>query len=433
MAAVDVSPSALAAASDGGDVTAVWQRCHAHLVPDARHQRLPRSQYRSCSACGGAGAFDVVTHLRFGPDTWVEQARLLHCPDCRRFTLPPALRAECEQRVPAVAGLPLTAVDARLWSASPTFLNIEPTTRCNFSCWYCIGRHMVQADIEVENFARVLDNFPTLQAIALVGEGEPLLHKGFFTMADMARERGIRVLMLSNGSAFSESVVRKLCESQIAYVSVSIDSIDPATFAQSRIDGDLARVWDGIERLRNYRDSHGYQYPKIGLKGTLFTHTEDQLLAIATEARRRGVDLLESFQPLNPKTSYVKIYPASARAQLEQVERVARRIDEQTALARSVLPSAVDFCIAEGVPTSNVGRANGLRAACDEEWIYSLLDGHVTPCCQVKDVLDPDWNLFRHPLADILANTRYENMRFNLWNGLFPDYCQGCSKTRPWA
>ena len=77
-----------------------------------------------------------------------------------------------EARVPAAVGLPVTAVDARLWSAAPTFLNIEPTTRCNFSCWYCIGRHMVQADIEVDNFARMLDNYPSVKAIALVGDGQ---------------------------------------------------------------------------------------------------------------------------------------------------------------------------------------------------------------------------------------------------------------------
>jgi MoaA/NifB/PqqE/SkfB family radical SAM enzyme len=415
------------------DVTAVWHRAHAHLVPDAAHQALPASQYRVCGACGSDRAFEVATHLRFGPDLWVEEARLLHCTACRRFTLTAQQGADCQARQPAIKGLTVTAVNARLWSSQPTFLNIEPTTRCNFNCWYCIGRHMVQADIDVDNFAKVLDNFPSLKAIALVGEGEPLLHKGFFTMADMARERGIRVLMLSNGSAFSESVVKKLCESGIAYVSVSIDSIDPATFAQSRIDGDLARVWEGIAKLRRYRDDNGYEYPKIGLKGTLFTHTQDQMLEIAAEARRHGVDLLESFQPLNPKTSYVKIYPPGMRGQLAQVPQVQQRINEQTALSRSVLPSAVDFCIREDMPASNVGRSNGMRAGCDEEWIYSLLDGHVTPCCQVKDVLDPAWNLFTHSIDDILSNAHYENVRFNLWNGLFPAYCEGCSKTRPWA
>ena len=45
----------------------------------------------------------------------------------------------------------------------------------------------------------------------------------------MARERGIRVMIISNGSAFSQSVIKKICEAEIAYVSISIDSADPAT------------------------------------------------------------------------------------------------------------------------------------------------------------------------------------------------------------
>ena len=415
------------------DLSTVWQRCHGHLKPDARHAPLQADQYRRCDFCHSDSAFLVAAHLRFGPDTWVHEQRLAHCPDCGRFALSPDLHAAAAACVPHIGTLPVTAVDARLWSSRPTFLNIEPTTRCNFNCWYCIGRHMVQADIEVDNFARMLDNYPSVKAIALVGEGEPLLHKGFFEMAHMARERGIRVLMISNGSAFSESVVRKICEAGIAYISISIDSIDPATFAQSRIDGELPRIWEGIERLRDYRDANGYRYPRISLKGTLFTHTEDQLVDIATEARRRGVDLFESFQPLNPKQSYVQIYPKEQLAQLAAVPAVSAKIHQQTEKARAILRNAVDFCNEEGIPASGQGRPNGMRPGCDEEWLYSLLSGQVTPCCQVKDVLDPRWNLFERPVDEILADASYENMRFNLWNGLFPTYCKGCYKTGPVA
>lgn len=415
------------------DLTPVWQRCHGHLVPDLRHARLQAGEYRRCDFCQAEEAFLVAAHLRFGSDHWVEEQRVSHCPACGRFALSPDLHAAAAALAPHIGTMPVTAVDARLWSSRPTFLNIEPTTRCNFNCWYCIGRHMVQADIEVDNFARMLDNFPSVKAIALVGEGEPLLHKGFFEMAHMARERGIRVLMISNGSAFSESVVRKICEAGIAYISISIDSTEPGTFAKSRIDGDLARIWEGIERLRSYRDANGYRYPRISLKGTLFTHTEDQLVEIASEAQRHGVDLLESFQPLNPKLSYVKIYPREQLAQLAAVPTVSAKIHHQTQAARGILRDAVDFCNEEGIPASGQGRPNGMRPGCDEEWLYSLLSGHVTPCCQVKDVLDPSWNLFERPVDEILADAHYENLRFNLWNGLFPACCEGCYKTRPSA
>lgn len=438
-AAVPVSPAGPSATARPGhpprplqaalDITAVWNRCHAHLTPDDGHAPLPAAQLHGCTLCGGARAFDLVAHVRYGADRWVEDARVRHCPDCHHFVLPGAEQARHADGGLDTAAWPVTAVNARLWSAEPTFLNIEPTTRCNFSCWYCVGRQMKQADIEVDDFARMLDNFPSVTAIALVGEGEPLMHKGFFEMARMARDRGVRVLLTSNGSAFSESVVRQLCEAEVAYVSISVDSIDPATFAQSRIDGDLARVWDGIHKLRRYRDQHGYSYPKIAIKGTLFAHTEDELLPIVEKARERGADLFESFQPLNAMQSYVKIYPQAEIKHMAQVQRVARRIEEQRPAADAMLKSAYQFCTEEGIPSTNAGRPNGIRPNCDEEWLYSLLGGDVTPCCQIKDVLDPNWNLFKRPVGEIMADEHYERVRFNLWNGLFPSYCTGCWKT----
>ena len=142
---------------------------------------------------------------------------------------------------------------------------------------------MRQDDIRIEDFAKMLDNFPDVKTIALVGEGEPLMHKDFFTMAHMAKDRGIRVMIISNGSAFSQSVIKKICDAQIAYIGISIDSTDATTFASSRLDGDLPKIWRGIERLRKYRDVNGYRYPRIGVKGTLFSHTQNELPSIVRQ------------------------------------------------------------------------------------------------------------------------------------------------------
>ncbi len=419
----------LSIANNAVNLSALWNRHHAHLQPIKTHLPLASEQLQACPLCDGGNAFQVRCHLRFGAETWVNEASLTYCPDCNNYSLSDAIREKWEQTQPAINGLAVTAVDARLWSAAPTFLNIEPTTRCNFSCWYCVGRYMEQADIDEANFALMLDNYPTVKTIALVGEGEPLMHKGFFDMAKLARDRGIRVVCISNGSAFSQSVIEKLCDAEVAYISISIDSIDPKTFAESRIDGDLARVWSGIEKLREYRDANGYSYPKIGLKGTLFTHTENEIPAIVDRAKSAGVEIFESFQALNPKQSYIQIYPKAQLNQLADAPRVRTRIQADSKAALQHLQDIGQFCADEGIQASNTGTPNGLRPSCDEQWLYSLLSGDVTPCCQVKQVLDPAWNLFNHPVQDILNNPHYENVRFNLWNGIFPDYCNGCYKT----
>jgi len=335
----------------------------------------------------------------------------------------------CDRYFTSGPEAPVDAVDARLWSSTPTFLNIEPTTRCNFSCWYCVGRHMKQEDIRVEDFERMLDNFPTLRTIALVGEGEPLMHKGFFKMARAAVARGIRVVTLSNGSTFSSSNVRKICEAGITYISISIDSFDAATFASSRIGGKLQQVLNGIRRLRDYRDHHGYQYPKIAVKGTLFHSTQNELPRIAALAKEYGVEIFESFQVLNPMSTYVPIYPSEKIRELEDIDRVGAAITRDAPGVQTLLQPVQEFFAQEGIDIDKNGTPNGLRPGCDEQWIYSLLSGDVTPCCQIKTPISPTWNLFSHSIGEILQDRLYENTRFNLWNGFFPRYCKGCFKT----
>ena len=418
------------------DISPLWQQAHPHLQPLPPSQRLPLPEDTTGQPIA------LLTHLDLLHPTHglrrAQRVRIWHhpSPDTAshqppRYTLSPEdWQAACHQTgLPSQHTTPI-GLDARLWSASPTFLNLEPTTRCNYSCWYCVGRHMPQGDITPDTFSAVLDHFPHLQALALVGEGEPLMHKGFFDMAAQARDRGIRVLTISNGSTFSSSNVAKLCEAGVTYISISIDSVQAQEFARSRIDGHLQQVLQGIQRLATYRDTHGHQYPRIGLKGTLFTHTQDELPAIARLAAQHGADIFESFQPLNPMRTYVPIYPAQhGPAQLPHVQQVAQAIARDTPQAHQQLQPVADFCAQEGIRLDKNGQPNGLRPNCDEEWVYSLLSGDITPCCQIKTPPSPHWNLAQRPLSNILSSPDYEHLRFNLYNGLFPSYCQNCWKT----
>jgi MoaA/NifB/PqqE/SkfB family radical SAM enzyme len=246
----------------------------------------------------------------------------------------------------------------------------------------------------------------------------------------MAKDRNIKVLIISNGSAFSQSVIIKLCETEVAYVSISIDSYDPDTFKSSRIDGDLVKVLAGIRKLRDYRDAHGFKFPKIALKGTLFNHTIDQLPAIVDMAKASGVEIFESFQVLNPMKNYVRIYPTAHIPELQLIENVSKAIDRDTAYAREQLQPMAEFMTENGIDFLPAVVSNPIRKNCDESWLYSLLSGDITPCCQLKNPISPKWNIFNHSVDEILSDFEYENTRFNLWNGIFPSYCDGCGKTR---
>ncbi len=404
------------------DITAAWDRSHPHLRP--LEVSLP------VEGTSRGDQIPINAHLRIGADAWFELATVRFDPTLRRFFLTAEDRRAALGDRADLLHEPVSAVDARLWSRTPTMINIEPTTRCNFNCWYCVGREMRQDDIRLEDFGRMLDQFPGVKTIALVGEGEPLMHKDFFEMARMARDRHIRVMIISNGSALSKSVVKQLCEAEVAYVSISIDSFDPATFATSRIDGDLPKILRGIRRLRDYRDANGFKFPKIAMKGTLFSHTMDQLPGIVDMAKASGVEVFESFQALNPMKNYVRIYPQGQVPELQSVDAVAHAIDRDSAYARQQLQPFDAFLAENHIDFALPVVKNPLRKNCDETWLYSLLSGDVTPCCQIKTPISPKWNIFENRVEDILSDLEYENVRFNLWNGIFPRYCDGCWKTR---
>jgi len=404
------------------DITALWLSSHAHLKPLAKHLPLGVSELRVCPKCSAAGAFHLLADLCLASEKWLRSAVVLYCPACESFHV-------ADQHLAAIDDNPLVAVDARLWSSHVGFLNIEPTTRCNFKCWYCIGRHMTQADVEPASFSSMLDHAGAVAAIALVGEGEPLLHPDFFTMATQVRDSGRKVLMISNGSQLSNENIQRLCESEVLYIAVSIDSTRQDYFSRSRKHGNLSEVLDGMARLRAYRDTHGYTYPKLGIKGTLLDYNAQEMIEIIKLARDHGAETFERFQPLNPKCSYAAIYPPEEQAQLGRVSHISEIVGGQLAAARRILQPTEEFLAQEGILLAAETRANPLRPHCDPQYAYALLSGDMTPCCQVKSQISADWNLANRPLSEILRDPAYETMRFNLWNGIFPDDCAGCVAT----
>ena len=50
-------------------------------------------------------------------------------------------------------------------------LQVEPTSRCNFTCGFCVGRHLDQSDLDLETFREALAQLPDLERLERHGEG----------------------------------------------------------------------------------------------------------------------------------------------------------------------------------------------------------------------------------------------------------------------
>ncbi|MEI9926949.1 MAG: radical SAM protein [Sphingomonas sp.] len=107
----------------------------------------------------------------FGPTflAWLAGREVQYCPEAEALILGETVGEGNNIKADAIV---LHNVDL----PEAITLKIEPTTRCNFGCGFCYGRHLEQGDLAPERFRAIIDAIPGLKAVELTGEGEPLLN-----------------------------------------------------------------------------------------------------------------------------------------------------------------------------------------------------------------------------------------------------------------
>jgi MoaA/NifB/PqqE/SkfB family radical SAM enzyme len=308
------------------------------------------------------------------------------------------------------------------------FLQIEPTTRCNFTCGFCAGRSMPQADLRYEKFAEALDAFPDVKHVELQGEGESLLHPRFLDMVALARSRDIKVSFITNGSFLTKETIDKLLTLGIEKVSVSLESADAETFRRVR-GGRFDKVVRGIEDLLRERQARGLERPVVGFSITVLRSTRAHLTGIVALYQRLGLDGGVTMQPLERKEEYAKNYDAGMQAETlsdEEADRVwiqflADREIRKIQKSKKPVPSFFDELMEGWRPG---------RRTCPwlERGVYLDHEGRATPCCMVKDTKHAYGQLGIDVPESMLRNR--DKLRAELSRGVVPEPCRGCELAR---
>ncbi len=137
-------------------------------------------------------------------------------------------------------------------------LRISVTDRCNFRCVYCMPKDVFGPDypylphgdlLTFEEITRVARSFVALgvRKIRLTG-GEPLLRRNLERLVAMLRDLGDLDITLTTNGALLARKARMLRAAGLSRVTVSLDSLDDATFkAMNDVDFPVAKVLEGID------------------------------------------------------------------------------------------------------------------------------------------------------------------------------------------
>ena len=303
------------------------------------------------------------------------------------------------------------------------FAQIEPTTRCNFTCGFCAGRSMRQGDLPWETFERFLDRNPALEHVELQGEGEPLMHPRFFDMVARCRERNIRVSLITNGSLLSQHA-DALITADIESLDVSMESAVELDF-QSIRGGKLSKVKEGLRCLMARRREVGADRPVVGIAVTVLRRTLGAFDGIAAFYRELGLDGGIAVQPLQRMAGYTQNYDAAMLAEIvtdDSWERYLQQHGPQFAALRrtSHVRRFYDDLFDRWHP--DYGTCPWL-----DRGAYLAMDGEVRTCAFQKQPEDTLGNANAPAdLGDVIGRKR-SLLAETLRGGVVPAPCAGCA------
>ena len=122
----------------------------------------------------------------------------------------------------------------------PYVVSWNLTYRCNLACEHCYLDAGGTPQVATENFAdrselgteecfRVIDEIAAFapECITILTGGEPLLRRDILEIVRRASERGLWVVVGTNGVRITENVAKRLAEAGARGLSLSLDALDP--------------------------------------------------------------------------------------------------------------------------------------------------------------------------------------------------------------
>jgi len=134
------------------------------------------------------------------------------------------------------------------------YLRLSITDRCNLRCCYCMPASGVPA-CEHGEILRYEELLKITQAAVSLGiekvritGGEPLVRKGLISfLKQLGSLSGLTEMTLTTNGLLLEEAAEQLKAVGVNRLNVSLDSLDPQTYAQITRGGDLKKVLTGLE------------------------------------------------------------------------------------------------------------------------------------------------------------------------------------------
>jgi len=317
--------------------------------------------------------------------------------------------------------------------SSPTSLQLECTTKCNLRCLMCDSpiwdrRGM---DMSFSDFKRIIDQFPCLVTLNLQGMGEPLLNKDIFEMIAYCKSKKIMVFFTTNATLIDEKIAKKIVDSGLDYLVVSVDGATPETFEKIRAGAKFDQVIENIKRVVAEKKKKKSEKPRIVVHFCASEDNIEELPQVLKLAKEFGAVELEVGNILFWGKDYLREKLSDKKIALN-IDRAKKIINETK---RDADRLGIDFFWL-GNKMNKVFTDRDLRLHADPRLCrqpfrscFVTVDGYITYCSDIADPRITNFgNILTEDFRDIWNNPDYRDLRRSFLKGKIPKLCRECTK-----
>ena len=311
----------------------------------------------------------------------------------------------------------------------PYVVSWNLTYRCNLACEHCYldagGLPLVssenfadRSELGTEECFKVIDEIASFapECLTILTGGEPLLRRDILDIVERAAERGLWVVVGTNGVRISENVAKRLADAGARGLSLSLDALDPDRHDRfRRVRGAWQNTVDGAEILNRTG------LPFI-VQTTAGSHNLGELEAIADFAHDRLAAKVWNLYFLVPtgRGQFVSdMTPAQYHEVLDSLYRIQRKYDRRMLVNAKCAPHYIKTVLErnDAIPTdaepswpgsSPIRTYSGGAGGCPAGTHYMGIrpNGDVTPCPYLPVFAG---SLRRSSLTDLWASSELFN------------------------
>ncbi len=313
----------------------------------------------------------------------------------------------------------------------PMALHIEPTTKCNLKCRFCVSPIWDRRgiDMKLETFKDIIDQFPYVSTLLLQGVGEPFLNRDFFKMVEYCKMKNIFVRTTTNGSLLNERICNKMIESGLDILNISVEGVEQKFYDEYKSGLSFEKLINGIKLLNDIKNNGK---PELKFNFAASSKNFNELPKIVELAKELNVKYVQGND---------LIYWGSGDLEKNLENERLDKIEKQKAV--EILKESKRICRENGIHFSWKGAGSeqnfdkiGIRInpnTCLNPFrnCFITVDGFVTFC---DHLVDPRiygmGSLKEENFKDLWNNKKYINLRKCFLTGDIPEACKICGSPK---